>query len=217
MKAFEKYNRTNSDDESGEIYQPMPAGLIRGRTIFERTIELPADALDARQHTTFDWNEILGAQKAGVVFLTFEGIPLPGVAGKHPGAQALVQITDFGLLWKSIDAGLKVTAFSMSTGAPIEGAKVTLLDENFAPIGQGKTGADGNCTIAPKGRVAWMVTTKGDDVYAFGVNDNDNLQMPGRAFASITAAGSRGRSSGANCAASSLPTALSTDPARRST
>lgn len=179
VKAFEKYNRIN-DDESGEIYQPMPAGLIRGKTVFERTIELPAGPLDTRQHTALDWNEILGDRKAGVVFLTLEGIPLPGVAGKHPGAQALVQITDIGLLWKKIDEGLKVTAFSMSTGAPIEGANVALFDENLAPAGQGKTGADGNCTIAPKGRLGWMVAAKGDDVYAFANNDNDNLPIGGQ-------------------------------------
>jgi len=179
VKAFQNYRRTNIDDDSAEIYQPMPAGSIRGKTIFERTIQLPADALDTRQHTALDWDEILGAQKAGVVFLTLEGIPLPGVTGKHPGAQALVQLTDFGLLWKKMDEGLKVTVFSMATGQPIEGAAVTLLDEDFAPGGKGRTDAHGNCIIDPKVRLAWMVATKGDDVYACAASDNDNLQMPG--------------------------------------
>ncbi len=182
VKAFEKYN-SNSDYESGEIYQPMPAGLIRGKTIFERTIELPAEALDARQHTALDWNEILGEQKAGVVFLTLEGVPLPGVAGKHPGAQALIQLTDLGVLWKKAEEGLRVTVFSMSTGQPIEGASVSLLNEGFAAGGKGKTDAEGASTIAMPSRLAWMVVTKGDDVYAFSVgNDFGNLPMSGFKF-----------------------------------
>jgi uncharacterized protein YfaS (alpha-2-macroglobulin family) len=179
IKAFEKYNLEGGD--SDEQYQRLPAGSIRGKTIFERTIELPVGAVDARQQTALDWNEILGAQKAGVIFLTLEGEPVAGVAGKRPGAQALIQLTDIGVLWKKIAEGLQVTAFSMETGHPIEGVSVALLNSQFARTGRGTTDATGTATVALAPELAWLVVTKGDDVHAQTIGTGGG-ELPMSAF-----------------------------------
>ncbi len=179
IKAFEKYQYIGGD--SDEQYQQMPAGLIRGKTIFERTVELPAGPLDARQQMALDWNEILGAQKAGVIFLTLEGEPVAGVAGRKPGAQALIQLTDIGVLWKKVAEGLRVTAFSMETGRPLAGVSVGLLNSQFAQTGRGKTDAEGMVTVALAPDPAWLVAAKGEDVHAFGIGQNGG-ELPMSAF-----------------------------------
>ncbi|MEO7319086.1 MAG: MG2 domain-containing protein, partial [Chthoniobacteraceae bacterium] len=179
IAAFKKYDREGGDSE--EMYQPLPAGLIRGKKIFERTIEILPGALDARQQTTLDWNEILGAQKAGVILLTVEGEPRPDVAGKHPGAQALIELTDLGVLWKKIAEGLRVTIFSMATGRPIDGAKAALLDTEFAETGRGATNAEGTVTLPLPANPGWLVVTQGDDVHALRIGQ-EGRDLPMAAF-----------------------------------
>jgi uncharacterized protein YfaS (alpha-2-macroglobulin family) len=179
IKTFDKYQAEGGAD--GEQFQQLAAGIIRGKTIFERTIELPVGALDARQQTALDWDEILGAQKGGMVFLTLEGEPMAGVAGKPPGAQALIQLTDIGVLWKKVAEGLRVTAFSMETGQPLAGVNVSLLDSKFAQTSRGTTDAEGTATIALAPDPAWLVATQGEDVHAFVIGANGS-ELPMSAF-----------------------------------
>ena len=113
VEAFAKYAKEGPEDENAphEFYQPLPPGLIKATPLAERTVALPGAVLDARQETLVDWTDILGGQKAGVIFLTVEGQPLAGTeAGqKRPGAQALIQLTDLGVLWKRADGRLHTT------------------------------------------------------------------------------------------------------------
>lgn len=178
--AFSKYTREQQGDD-GELYQALPAGTIRGKTIFERTIELPKGAIDARQQTPLDWTEILGAQKAGVVFLTVEGEPVAEVPGKRPAAQALVQLTDLGVLWKKLDTTLRVTVFSMNSGQPLAGGDVAMLDRNFTELKRGATDAEGNTSLPLGAEPAWLVVSKGEDVHALRAGP-DGQDLPMAAF-----------------------------------
>ncbi len=177
--AFNKYSREQSDGD--EMYQALPAGTIRGKTIFERTIELPKGAIDARQQTPLDWTEILGAQKAGVIFLTVEGEPVAEVAGKRPAAQALVQLTDLGVLWKKLDAALRVTVFSMNSGQPLARTNVAMLNKDFAELQRGVTDAEGNVVLPLGPEPAWLVAAQGEDVHALRIGP-EGRDLPMAAF-----------------------------------
>ena len=113
VEAFAKYAKEGPEDEDApnEFYQPIPPGLIKAKPLAERIVELPGAVLDARQETAVDWTDILGGRKAGVIFLTVEGQPLAEANGgkKRPGAQALIQLTDLGVLWKRADGRLHTT------------------------------------------------------------------------------------------------------------
>ena len=139
--AFGKYERENADYDNHEFYQPLPVYSFRSERIAERRIETAAGPLDARQLTAVDWNDVLGGRKTGVVFLTVEGEPRAEVGGKRPGAQALIQLTDLGVMWKKIAEGLQVTVFSMETGKPLENTIVTLLDKEFKTTREAVTDA----------------------------------------------------------------------------
>ena len=188
IEAFKKYHNTESPDDENtpnEFFQPIPAGLIKGVTLTNRTVELPGAVLDAPQETLVDWNDILGGQKAGVIFLTVEGQPLPAAEGgrKHPGAQALIQLTDLGVLWKKADGHLRTTVFSMATGQTIEGVSVSMLKKDFtAVLASATTDAAGTVSfpLPPKDEIGWLVVRKGDDVHALRMGPEAQVLPMGR-------------------------------------
>ena len=171
IEAFAKYAKEGPEDEDApsELYQPIPLGLIKAQPLAERTVEFPGAALDARQETVIDWTDILGGKKAGVILLTVEGQPLPAAEGgqKRPGAQALIQLTDLGVLWKKADGRLRTTVFSMRTGQTIEGASVALLQKDFtAVLASSTTDATGTASLPLKAEIGWLTVRHGDDVHA---------------------------------------------------
>ncbi len=184
METFKKYTKEHLfDEEAHEPYQPLPPGAIKGTLLAERTIELPGAVLDARQETVVDWSELLGAQKAGVIFLTVEGQPLAGAGGgkTRPAAQALIQLTDLGVLWKKADNHLLTTVFSMATGQTVAGASVAMLKKDFtAVLASATTDAAGAVTLPLKDDVGWLVVRRGDDVQALRMGDEaEDLPMGG--------------------------------------
>ncbi len=181
MAAFAKYWKPESEAPSpDEPYQSVPPGLIQGTTLPERTVELPKGDLDLRQEIDVDWNDLLGPQKPGLVFLTVEGSPLPAAGGGavRPAAQALIQLTDLGVLWKRTDAGLRVGVFSMATGKPVEGAALALLGPDFAPLSSGTSGPEGLGKLALDKTPGWLVVSRGGDVNALRMGEGaDELPM----------------------------------------
>ncbi|MCU0777465.1 MAG: MG2 domain-containing protein, partial [Akkermansiaceae bacterium] len=169
IEAFGKYERENADYETREFYQPLPVYPFRSGLIAERRIATAAGGLDARQVTAVDWNDILGGRKTGVVFLTVEGEPREDVGGKRPGAQALIQLTDLGVMWKKMAEGLEVAVFSMENGQPLENTTVTLLDKEFKTTRQAATGAGGGTTVEWAEESEWMVVRKGEDAHAMRI------------------------------------------------
>ena len=167
--AFDKYQRENPDYENNEIYQPLPVYSFRSEMIAERRIETAAGPLDARQITAVDWNDVLGGRKTGVVFLTIEGEPRAEVGGRRPGAQALVQLTDLGVLWKKIDKGLQTTVFSLETGKPLDNSIVTLLDKDFKTTREGVTDGQGIATAEWADDSVWLMVRKDADVHALRI------------------------------------------------
>lgn len=178
VAAFEKYEAEESGDE---LYQKLPDQLVRGKVIHDRVIDLAGQPIDSRQQTSLNWDEILGQQKAGAILLTVEGTPLPEVAGKRPGAQALIQLTDIGVLWKKVEEGLRVTAFSMANGQPMEGAKVALLNNEFGRGQNASTDHEGNATVPLGKEPGWLMVARGDDTFALRVGAESH-ELPMAAF-----------------------------------
>lgn len=184
VAAFSQYNKEWDADAEGEIFQALPPEAIVGRDLSNKTIAPGVTTLDTRQETTLDWTEILGgADKPGVVFLTVEGQPLPGVPGAHrqPAAQALMQITDLGVLWKKPEGDLQVTIFSMANGDPVAGASVVLLDADFKTLAKGTSAAEGKLALAVGAVPAWLVVSKGNDVNVLKMGPSGS-ELPGTAF-----------------------------------
>ena len=175
--AFEKYNREYDGKETDEQYQALPAGLITGKIVAEKTIAIPSDVIDARQETPLDWDEIAGGEKTGAIFLTIDGQPLAEAGVKRPAAQTLIQLTDLGVLWKILADDVRVSVFSMATAQTLSDADVTMLDETFARISNGKSDADGNAMLSTKASPAWLVVRRGGDSHTVRIDHGGELPM----------------------------------------
>ena len=168
--AFDNYRDERDNRDPDEPYRPLAAGRIDGRVILDREIVLPAPQTDARQDTALDLSELLGPTQSGMIFLTVEGKPMDGLGGKQrPCSQALIQLTDLGVLWKKTGTQLAATVFSMATGKPVEGARVEMLNEGFKRLATAESAADGTATLPPGAKPGWLVASHGGDLHVLRI------------------------------------------------
>jgi uncharacterized protein YfaS (alpha-2-macroglobulin family) len=169
VEAFEKYEKEYEEAASEERYQRLPAKAIAGKVIYEKSFTLAEGPMDAGQETVLDWSEIMGGVKAGAIFLTVEGKPMPNPGGRNCGAQALMQLTDLGMIWKKLDDRVQVSVFSMATGQPAAGVKLALLGEDFKEAHAAQSDATGTASLKPPAVPGWVVARLGTDVHAVRV------------------------------------------------
>ncbi|MCU0781142.1 MAG: MG2 domain-containing protein, partial [Akkermansiaceae bacterium] len=117
-----------TDPESGEVIpQVIDFDAIPGEPVFDRTLALD-NAIDTRGNLTLEWDKLLPPQsRSAVLFLDLAGTPRKEL-GKTSTlvGQALVQLTDIGLAWKSSRGETLLYAFSCATGKPLPGVKLEL-------------------------------------------------------------------------------------------
>lgn len=172
MAAFGGYSTPPEDGFSeGEIFRKVPLEEIVGRVVLEETVAVENFVVDTAATTQIDWQEQLGGRKAGVFFLTVEGAPAPSIKGGAPGAQALVQLTDLGILWKKTEDALRVSVFSMRTGKPVAGAMVELLGAQFDSMGSATSDANGNAVLSLGATPAWLQVSTHSDTHVLAMGD----------------------------------------------
>ena len=143
--------------------QPVPEIDFTGRTIADETITLTDADIDRRQTTDLDWTRFLGGARAGVIYLKVEGTPLAAVGGPKPAAQAVIQLTDLGVLWKKTGRAIRTLVFSNTTARPADGASVALLDADFNMLAEAPVDADGQVALDYTAPPAWLLARRGDD------------------------------------------------------
>ncbi len=182
IAAFDRYRDERENHDPDEPYQPIPAGLIDGRVVLDRELTLPAPQTDARQDTTLDWSEMLDNVPAGMIFLTVDGKPIDGIGGKQrPCGQALIQLTDLGVLWKKTGEQLAVTAFSMASGKSVAGARIEVLSEGFKRTATADCAADGTAALPPGPKPGWLVVSHGGDRHVLRIGQQGE-ELPMAAF-----------------------------------
>ena len=95
--------------------------------------------------------------------------------GKRLGAQALIQVTDLGIVWKSGSDSVNTYVFSMASGQPVSGARVQLVSDENEPLREGVTDATGATAMASHTNATWLLVQKGEDLHAVRL-DRHNLQ-----------------------------------------
>jgi uncharacterized protein YfaS (alpha-2-macroglobulin family) len=175
--AFAKYHKDFDANAPDEQYQALPPDLITGAVVLDKTIAIPSGEIDARQETALDWDELGGRGMAGAFFLTIEGQPIAEAGGKRPGAQAFIQLTDLGVLWKRSGAQLRASVFSMANGAPLADVKVSVLDEDLAALSTGQTDGGGAVAITLGAGPAWLFVQRGGDSHTLSIGAGGELPM----------------------------------------
>jgi uncharacterized protein YfaS (alpha-2-macroglobulin family) len=157
LPLFREHEWKYYDDE------PVPTEGLTGRVLCDETITLADPALDRAQTTDLDWTKLLGGRTAGTILLELQGEPLPGIATQTPAAQALVQLTDLGILWQKSALTLRIHVFSCETARPVAGAGARLLDDKLQPLADGTCDAQGDAVLEPSAMPTWLVVAAGGD------------------------------------------------------
>jgi alpha-2-macroglobulin len=175
--AFAAYEHNDKETED-EPNQRIPEGKLSGKAIFDRTIELTDAAIDKRLRTQIDWNQIVGANRGGMVLLTIQGDPNPEAGKEKVGAQALIQITDIGALWARQLGQLRFSVFSLTSGLPGPSAGIRLLDANLKEIGKVSSDETGTATIPFAPEIRWAVITEQNDAYTLRLGEEAPTLRP---------------------------------------
>ncbi len=166
-------------DLNQEPYRGLPFDLVPGPTVFDQDFNTSAPR-DVARTVSLSWDKLLHGRRTGAVFL--EAARTFGrYYAETPslGTQAIVQLTDIGLVWKSTRADAWIYAFSQETGEPLAGATLRLVTEDNKLILTRQTDARGWAEFPRSGADKWLVAQHGDDLHAiaFGTSPEDGIPL----------------------------------------
>ena len=168
LKTYGEYlNPPNAKND--ENHRKIDPEKLPGKTIYSRIIT-GTEEVDTEREIKLAWNDILGAGKSGVVLITAEQV------GKksRPGVQAIVQVTDLGVVWKNSANETFAHVFSLATGAPVAGVKVQLLSAENADLGIATTDATGTAILPAAKKAEWLRAASGADLHLVPLDDDSN-------------------------------------------
>jgi uncharacterized protein YfaS (alpha-2-macroglobulin family) len=167
LRGFDRYFQHRNQDDPDEPYRELDYNLIPGRTLFSQLIT-GAPAPNVAQTTNLDWDQLLGGRRNGLVFLDARA-EKPNITSQ-PGAQAIIQLSDLGLVWKQAPEGILVFAFSCDSGAAAEGVEVILRTEENESLAQATTDHDGLARLAGHPQARWLSLQKEGDSHVIDLD-----------------------------------------------
>lgn len=161
VKAYEnKYFKTEWND-GYEPYQQVASTNFTGQVIKEVSFTRTTP-VDEQQQFALDWDNLVGAGQSGAYYLQATG------DGKV-GTQAIVMLSDLGVLGKQGRDSLDIFVFSYETGKFIPGVKVRVFSLKDELIAQGTTDGSGVVKLDTKSLTGkspeWVEVRKGGDVF----------------------------------------------------
>jgi uncharacterized protein YfaS (alpha-2-macroglobulin family) len=163
VQAYEQYQRTQQR-RSDEYFSRVGVEEIAGRVVWQKELA-GTEEIDEAKEIPLSWDEILGPGATGAVMITAEEVPQAGSGAPVPGAQALIQVTDLGVVWKTAPSESFVHIFSLATGRALAGAKLRLLDEKLVTLGEAISDDAGVAKLPPWKSARWLLAEKGEDVH----------------------------------------------------
>ncbi|MGB8166302.1 MAG: MG2 domain-containing protein [Chthoniobacteraceae bacterium] len=168
LKAYGDYlNPPDAKDD--EFHRKINADKLPGKTIYSRIITGTAQ-VDTETEIKLAWNDILGVGKTGAVLVTAEEVG----KGSRPGVQAIVQVTDLGMVWKSSTNETFAHVFSLASGAPVAGVKVHLVSDENLSMAAVTTDATGMAVLPSSKNAHWLRAENGSDLHLVPLDDDTN-------------------------------------------
>ena len=174
LKAYRAYEdpeqvegQRRKDDEP---YAKADLAQMPGQTVWQQELA-GTTAVDEKEEIALDWNEILGANKTGVVLITAEQAGEPAVPNQRPGAQAIIQVTDLGVVWKDAKEEMFVHVFSLAGGKAVAGAKLHLLDNADKVLDEAVADASGVARLKTSAEAQWILVENGADTHLVDYRD----------------------------------------------
>lgn len=162
--------------QGGTARTAVDYNVVPGRTVLDRSVAVPAAQPDQLAAVNLPWEELLGGDQFGVVFLEAAAEERPDVC-----VQTILQRTDLGLLWKSWNrSNLVAQVFSLRTGRPLEGVQVQVVGAEDQLRSEGVTDASGSVRLSWREDDDWLVARRESDMCAFKVTDRTARLRVGR-------------------------------------
>ncbi len=150
LQALDKYSEYRSkfyqEDDKKKGYKPLSIDEYAGTQIFDRTFPINKP-LDKSELIKLNWKEILAGAHAAPMFVEIEGRAAEGIMQQGVVTQSLVQFTDLGLMQKSNGRETMIFATSLTTGKPVPGVRLTMVDQAQKLLGYADTDANGIATL----------------------------------------------------------------------
>ncbi len=185
QQGYRHYTGAGPNGAELKPTHPLPYELIAGEVLADLEISFP-NPPDTSQTLRLDWDKLLSGDpqpyelgvpkdETGVTpaprppaafFVEVIGTPKAAARAKQsPIVQSLVQLTDIGLAWKTVDDEARVFAFSCLTGKPLPGVSLTAFGEDAKPLQSAVTGEDGLASLPRDPAARHLQATLGDDRY----------------------------------------------------
>jgi alpha-2-macroglobulin len=172
LRGYRSYYRPWQERKSwDEPYRYVDYNLVPGRTVFEATLSA-GEEVDVPTTQVLSWDQLLNGRKTGVVFLDAERASAGGDADEALGAQAMVQLTDLGVVWKQSPRRVDAWVFSYQTGEPLADATVRLCGDENEIFAQSVTDAQGATHLAAHTNAQWIAVEKTGDFHALPLPAN---------------------------------------------
>jgi uncharacterized protein YfaS (alpha-2-macroglobulin family) len=182
LRGYDRYFRGWDERSSqDEPFRRVDYSAVPGRTVFNETLPGGAE-LDEPSTLNLNWDTLLGGRKTGLVFLDAERQADDSEERRPLGTQALIQLTDLGVVWKMAPAQVHAFVFSHRTGEPLSGAQVQLLTDENQPLFAATTGKDGIVQLPASTNVQWLAVRLGEDCHVLELCDHKiplySFQLP---------------------------------------
>jgi uncharacterized protein YfaS (alpha-2-macroglobulin family) len=176
VKAYDHYEERSDDLPADEVYSRVDVEKLPGKVIWEHELT-PGVSVDKPQTLPLSWDEILGEHKTGAILLTAESIDPVTAEHKRVGAQAVIQLTDLGAVWKRDRGGLSVHVFSLAKGEGLAGVKLRLLDREARLVGNGEatTDKEGNASLPAESEARWIFAEREGDGHLIAIHNGDTM------------------------------------------
>jgi uncharacterized protein YfaS (alpha-2-macroglobulin family) len=174
VKAYDKYQERPDDLLPDESYMRVNVEAVPGRPLWTQDFT-PQAPVDAEQTIALKWDEIIGANRSGVVVLTAESIDPVIAGGKRVGSQTLVQLTDLGAVWKRDREATFMHLFSLASGKGIGSARLRLLDGEGAELARATTDEKGEARLPKKEEARWVFAETESDAHLVAIESYENV------------------------------------------
>ena len=170
---FASEHDRRANDDADEPYRMVDYNLVPGNTIFDQEFDLGADAAKSDRANKLDlaWDKLLGGRRTGVVFLDARRTDADNQDAPL-GTQALIQLTDLGLVWKKSQTGMDVFAFSHRTGQPVASATARLFSDENQLLCEAAADTNGVAHLDANTNAAWVSVQSEDDFHAVVIDEN---------------------------------------------
>ncbi len=173
VKAFDKYEE-NPEGSPDEIYTRVGVETLAGEVVWEKVFT-PGGSVDSEQILPLDWNEIVGSNRNGAILFTAESLDPVGPKGKRVGVQILIQLTDFGAVWKREQEATRLHIFSLATGKGVPRARLQLLNGNLEEIAQSVTDARGDARFDRDEEARWVFVQRERDAHLIALSSAESI------------------------------------------